>query len=144
MDQPDTVANPARGQLNRENGNIFVPVPVRACEFGLVRQVSAVPSRVSLLILHTHSGLNLVLTHEIHPALRDGSRQRPHLPSTDIGLVPNQSGHAIMSRWRSLPRARWHRAISPQGSYVPATREFYNITFSGFTADQQFHVHTTV
>ena len=31
--QPGMVANPARGQLNRENG-IF-PVPVRAWEFGL-------------------------------------------------------------------------------------------------------------
>ena len=28
MDQPGKVANPARGQLNRENG--YSPVPVRA------------------------------------------------------------------------------------------------------------------
>ena len=32
-DQPGKVANPARGQLNRENE--FLPVPVRASEFGL-------------------------------------------------------------------------------------------------------------
>ena len=31
MDQPGKVANPARGQLNREND--FFPVPVRAWEF---------------------------------------------------------------------------------------------------------------
>ena len=32
MDEPGKVANPARGQLNRENGNF--PVPVRANGFG--------------------------------------------------------------------------------------------------------------
>ena len=36
-DQPGKVANPARGQLNRENE--YFPVPVRACEFGLARGV---------------------------------------------------------------------------------------------------------
>ena len=34
MDQPGKVANPARGQLNREND-----VPVCACEFGLAGRV---------------------------------------------------------------------------------------------------------
>ena len=38
MDQPSKVANPARGQLNRENVYYF-PVRVRACEFGLARRV---------------------------------------------------------------------------------------------------------
>ena len=41
MDQPGKVANPARGQLNRENEHS--PVPVRASEFGLARRVQ--PSR---------------------------------------------------------------------------------------------------
>ena len=36
-DQPGKVANPARGQLNREND--FFPVLVRAREFGLARRV---------------------------------------------------------------------------------------------------------
>ena len=36
-DQPSKVANPARGQLNRENE--LLPVPVRAREFGLARRV---------------------------------------------------------------------------------------------------------
>ena len=33
MDQPGKVANPARGQLNKENE--YSPVPVRAWEFGI-------------------------------------------------------------------------------------------------------------
>ena len=37
MDQPGKVANPARGQLNKENENF--PVRVRAREFGLARRV---------------------------------------------------------------------------------------------------------
>ena len=59
MDKADEVANPARGQLNRENE--YFPVPVRAREFGLARRVrpsrpsSAVPSLVSLLILPTQA-----------------------------------------------------------------------------------------
>ena len=36
-DQPVKVANPAHGQLNREND--CFPVPVRAGEFGLARRV---------------------------------------------------------------------------------------------------------
>ena len=48
MDQPGKVANPARGQLNRENEHSPVP---RACLRIWSREAgSAVPSRVSLLI----------------------------------------------------------------------------------------------
>ena len=36
-DQPDKVANPGRGQLNRNME--YFPVPVRAGEFGLGRRV---------------------------------------------------------------------------------------------------------
>ena len=62
-DQPGKVANPARGQLNRENG--FFPVPVRAWKLGVVWRVClAVPSHVSLLVL--------VPTHEIPPNFRGG------------------------------------------------------------------------
>ena len=57
MDQPGKVANPARGQLNREK--IF-SCP-RACLIIWSRETgSAVPSRVSLLISILR--LNLVLT----------------------------------------------------------------------------------
>ena len=37
MDQPGKVANPARGQLNRENE--YFPVPIRSGESGLARRV---------------------------------------------------------------------------------------------------------
>ena len=51
MDQPGKVANRGRGQLNSEENELF-PVHVRiwSHETG-----SAVPSRVSLLILHTQA-----------------------------------------------------------------------------------------
>ena len=57
MDQPGKVANPARGQLNRENNIPLSPCVLRiwSRETGL-----AVPSRVSLLIPILR--LNLVLT----------------------------------------------------------------------------------
>ena len=53
MDQPGKVANAARGQLNRKNE--YFPVPVRAWEIWSRETGSAVPSRVSLLILHTQA-----------------------------------------------------------------------------------------
>ena len=66
MDQPGKVANPARGQLNREK--IF-PCP-RACLRIWSRETgSAVPSRVSLLIISILR-LNLVLTYEIPSEFR--------------------------------------------------------------------------
>ena len=66
-DQPGKVANPARGQLNREK--IF-PCP-RACLRIWSRETgSAVPSRASLLISILR--LNLVLTYEIPPEFRGG------------------------------------------------------------------------
>ena len=67
-DQRGKVANPARGQLNRENE--YFPVRVRASEFGLARRDSAVPSRDSLLISILR--LNLVLTYGIPPEFRGG------------------------------------------------------------------------
>ena len=68
MDQPGKVANPARGQLNRENEYFpvpFVPENLVSRETG-----SAVPSRVSLLISILR--LNLVLTFGIPPEFRSG------------------------------------------------------------------------
>ena len=50
--QPDKVANPASGQLNRENEFSLSPVTLKNWS----RKTSlAVPSRVSLLILHTQA-----------------------------------------------------------------------------------------
>ena len=59
MDQPGKVANPARGQLNRENK--YSPVPVRA-------RFSRPASACSFSILR----LNMVLTHGIPPDFRGG------------------------------------------------------------------------
>ena len=72
MDQPGKVANPARGQLNRENN---IPCP-RACLRISSRETgSAVPSRVSLLISILR--LNLVLTYGIPPEFRGGVHMKP-------------------------------------------------------------------
>ena len=53
MDQPGKDANPARGQLNRENEHL--PVSVRGLRIWSRETGSAVPSRVSLLIFHTQA-----------------------------------------------------------------------------------------
>ena len=68
IDQPGKVANPARGQLNRENE--YSPVPVRALGFGLARRVrqSRPASACSFSILR----LNLVLTYGVSPEFRGG------------------------------------------------------------------------
>ena len=68
MDQPGKVANPARGQLNREN-QIF-PCPRSHLRIWSRETGSAVPSRVSLLISILR--LNLVLTYGIPPEFRGG------------------------------------------------------------------------
>ena len=109
MDQPGKVANPARGQLNRENN-----IPLSPCvpenlvsRDGFSRPVPRQPAH-----LHTQA--------ESGAYLRDSSRvprRRPFMkPPYAIGSVPSLSGHAIAYRWRSLPRVRRHRASEPQGS----------------------------
>ena len=75
MDQPGKVANPARGQLNREK--IF-SCP-RACLRIWFRETgSAVPSRVSLLVSILR--LNLVLTYGIPPEFRVQPDERVCIP----------------------------------------------------------------
>ena len=69
MDQPGKVANPARGQLNRERNislSAFAPENF-VSRYGFVRSV---PSRVSLPISILR--LNLVLTYGITPDFRGG------------------------------------------------------------------------
>ena len=68
MDQPGKVANPARGQVNREN--VFFPCPRSRLRIWFLETGSAVPFRVSLLISILR--LNLVLTHGIPPESRGG------------------------------------------------------------------------
>ena len=68
MDQPCKVANPARGQLNREDE--YFPCSRSRLRIWSRETGSAVPSRVSLLISILR--LNLVLTYEIPPEFRGG------------------------------------------------------------------------
>ena len=109
MDQPGKVANPARGQLNRENS-----IPLSPCvpenlvsRDGFSRPVPRQPDH-----LYTQA--------ESGAYLRDSSRvprRRPFMkPPYAIGSVTSLSGHAIAYRWRSLPRVRRHSASKPQGS----------------------------
>ena len=109
MDQPGKVANPACGQLNRENN-----IPLSPCvpenlvsRDGFSRPVPRHPAH-----LHTSA--------ESGAYLRDSARvprRRPIMkPPYAIRSVPSLSGHAIAYRWRSLPRVRRHRASKPQGS----------------------------
>ena len=69
MGQPGSKgANPARGELNREND--FFLVPVRAWEeIILARRVR--PSRPASACSFSTLRLNLVLTHGIPPDFRD-------------------------------------------------------------------------
>ena len=66
--QPGKVANPARGQLNREN--VFFPCPRSRLRIWSRETGSAVPSRVSLIISILR--LNPVLTYGIPPEFRGG------------------------------------------------------------------------
>ena len=89
MDQPVKVANPARGQLNRENN-----IPLSPCVLenwvsrdGFSRPVPRQPAH-----LHTQA--------EPGAYLRDSSRvprRRPSFmkPPYAIGSVPSLSGHAM-------------------------------------------------
>ena len=110
MDQLGKVANPARGQLNRENN-----IPLSPCvpenlvsRDGFSRPVPRQPAH-----LHTQA--------ESGAYLRDSSRVPPRRPFMKlpyaIGSVPSLSGHAIIAyRWRPLPRVLRHRASKPQDS----------------------------
>ena len=109
MDQPGKVANPAGGQLNRENNIPLSPcVPVNLVS----RNGFSCPVPCQPAHLHTQA--------ESGAYLRDSSRvprRRPFMkPPYATGSVPSSSDHANAYRWRSLPRVRRHRASKPQGS----------------------------
>ena len=111
MDQPGKVANPARGQLNRE---IIFSLSAFAPENLVSRDGFGSPVPREPAHLHTQA--------ESGAYLRDSSRvprRRPFIyfkPPYAIGAIPSLSGHAIAYRWRSLPRVRRHRASKPQGN----------------------------
>ena len=111
MDQPGKVANPAHGQLNRENN-----IPLSPC----------VPEN-----LVSRDGFSLPIPRQpahLHTQAESGAYLRDYSPSSaaasiylfkppyPIGSVPSLSGHATAYRWRLLPRVRRHRASKPQGS----------------------------
>ena len=108
------VANPIRGQLNRENENF--PVPFALENLALRdRFGSPVPFRASPPILHTQA-INVVLTHTIFPAFRNGVhlyRQSPSSIRFDRVIQ-----HSVPYRWRSLPGARQGSSSSSQGTVV--------------------------
>ena len=93
-----------------KQGKLIFPCPRTCLRIWSRETGSAVPSRVSLLILHTQA--------ESCAYLRDSSRvprRRPFMkPPYAIGSVPSLTGHAIAYRWRSLPRVHRHRASKPQ------------------------------
>ena len=73
--------------------------------------ISAVPSRVSPLVLHTHAEFGPCSWAPVFPP-----RRRSSILSTAIELFPTLSCHVIAYRWRLLTRVCRHRAVSPQGS----------------------------
>ena len=103
------VANPVYGQLNRGK----FPCPRSRLRIWFRESDLAVPSLVSLLILYTNAESGAYSRYS--SKFRGGVHIVLPAPHT-IGSVPILSGHAIAYRLRSLPRVRWHRASSPQGS----------------------------
>ena len=99
MDQPGKVANPARGQVNREINITLSPcVPENlVSRDGFSRPVPRQPAH-----LHTQA--------ESGAYLRDSSRIRHRVSPEFI-----ESRNCVY-RWRSLPRFHRHRASKPQGS----------------------------
>ena len=102
------VTNPACGQLIRKT--IFpLSVPICSRLRNKSRETGSVdPSRLSLLVLQSSCGPNLVLTRGNTPTFHGGVHS--FIPSTAIGSVPSLSGHANAYRCRSLPRGRRCRA----------------------------------
>ena len=137
MDQPGKVANPARGQLNREMNislSAFAPEKLVSRDgFG-----SPVPRQPAHLYTRAESGAYL----------RDSSRvprSRPFIyfkPPYAIGSVPSLSGHAIAHRWRPLPRVRRHRASESQGGserMLPWQVTMDQIIYASFSHTHYWH-----
>ena len=109
MDQPGKVDNPVRGQLIREND--YFPVPVRAQEFGLVRQVR--PSRAASACSFSTLGLKWCLLTGFLPISSAAYIYfYRHPPSDQSRVNPVMQ---LRTDGGSLPRACRHR-VSSQGS----------------------------
>ena len=101
------VANPVYGQLNRGK----FPCPRSRLRIWFRETDLAVPSLVSLLILYTNAESGAWYSSRI-----PGRRPCIFTSTTHHRVSPEFIGSRIAYRWRSLPRVRWHRASSPQGS----------------------------
>ena len=105
-DQPGKVANPARGQLNRENKSMHFP-----CSRSRLRTWSRETRRVRQA--RPASACSSPY-YGVPPDFRGGVYL--FKPPYAIGSVPSLLGHALEYRWCSLPRVHRHRASKPQGS----------------------------
>ena len=120
-----------------EQGKWIFSCPLTCLRIWSRETGSAVPSRISLLILHTQT--------ESGAYLRDFSRvprRRPFIcikPPNAIGPVPSLSGHAIVYRWRSLPRIHRHRASKPQGNSERVLP--WQVTMDQIIFASLFHTH---
>ena len=103
MDLPGKVANPARGQLNKEK-RIFT-CPSTRLRIWSRETGSAVPSGVSLFISILRLWCLLTGFLPISAVASVFFLEPPYA----IRSVPTLSGFAIAYRWRSLPRVRRHR-----------------------------------
>ena len=128
MDQPGKAANPARGQLNRKK--CFFSCPRSRLRIWPHETGSAVPSRVSPLILHTQGESDwLVLTHGIPPAFRDGVSNYVYRQSP--------SGRPQVYRVTQLRADGVHcREFAGTGPVVLKVVRVTSTTFSGITMDQ--------
>ena len=98
-------ANPARGQLNRENKYS----PARACLRIWSRETnSAVPSRISLLISVLR--LNLVTTYGIPPELQLKKLQGHNKSAIDLSNANPAHGH------KDIPRSTSHIMVTTRYS----------------------------
>ena len=116
----------------------FLPCPRSRLKIWSRDLGSAVPSRVSPLILHTYYA-------ELGVYSRGFCRfppRRPHIPSNVFGSVPSLSGHAAAYRWGSLPTIRRYFVSSPQASLINGSSSFRSHRHGlCFDAPLFFHTH---
>ena len=134
MDQPGKIANPARGQLNRENGyrtplSPYVPGGLVSRD-GFSRSVPRQPAH-----FHTQAESGAYL-----PDSSRVPRPRPFMKSPyAIRSVPSVSGHAIAYRSRSLPRVQRHRTSKPPDSFERVLP--WQVTVDGLICASLYHTH---
>ena len=126
MDQPGKVANPARGQLNRENGISMSPFALES--FWCRETGSAVPSRVSLFILHSQAeSVAYSRDSSRFPRWRQFIHLNRHTPSgqSQVYQVTQMSTDGVHCR-----------ELASTGSVVLKVVPVTGAVFSGFTMDQ--------